>query len=106
MIRARTQFRHLTTGEIHAAILAQANPIAAEVTRLVQLYGQSFTRICEQMDRIPVEQIIVRPGAEIERIAMEITHEAIADTLGRFARRGSAARLKRGPAPSSSIRLV
>ena len=83
MIRARAQFRHLTIEEIHAAILTKPNPIAAEVTRLVQLYGQSFTRICDQLDRIPVEQIIVRPAAEIEQIAMEITHEAIADTLGR-----------------------
>jgi hypothetical protein len=77
------QFSGLTEAEIMAALNAPApnNPIAYEVSRLMNRYAENIRAHVEQLGHIPDSYLSVKPRTEIEAVAMRLAIEAIQQQL-------------------------
>jgi hypothetical protein len=83
IIEPKTEFRDLCEAEIEKALADSdpANPIAAEVARLIQGYTTNFREHVERLGRIPESILRIKPRCPIEAVAMRLTTEAIKDAL-------------------------
>jgi hypothetical protein len=80
------QFTSLTEAEIMAALNNPdpANPIAVEVARLIEGYGENFRAHVERLGYIPESLLHAKPQTAIEAVAMRLTTEAIQDELASY----------------------
>lgn len=77
------QFINLTEAEVMAALNDPdpGNPIAVEVVRLINGYGENFRAHVEQLGHIPDTILHVKPQTAIEAVAMRLTTETIQQQL-------------------------
>jgi hypothetical protein len=76
-------FTSLTEAEVMAALNDPdpGNPIAIEVARLIQGYGENFRAHVEKSGRIPESFLRVKPQSAIEAVAMRLTTDTIQQQL-------------------------
>lgn len=61
--------------------LTPADPVVAEVARLISEYTGRFDEYCERYEELPEEVLNYEPESAIERIAFEIFTDAVHDAL-------------------------
>lgn len=61
--------------------LTPADPVVAEVARLIGEYTDRFDHYCEEFDELPEEVLNYQPESAIEQIAFEIFTDAVHDAL-------------------------
>src|SRR5712692_7371123 len=77
-------FTSLTEAEVMAALddPDRGNPIAVEVSRLIECYTENFRAHVERLGYIPDSFLRAKPQTAIEAVAMRLTTtEAIQDEL-------------------------
>jgi superfamily II DNA helicase RecQ len=57
------------------------NPVAIEVARLIQGYGENFRAHVEKLGRLPESFLHVKPQSAIEAVAMRLTTDTIQQQL-------------------------
>lgn len=61
--------------------LAPADPVVAEVARLISEYTSRFDEYCNEYEELPEEVLAYEPDTAIERVAFEIFTDAVHDAL-------------------------
>ena len=82
-VQADPAFAYVKAAEIDAARANHSpNAIGDEIARLIQGCRARFAGHCERIGRVPTEWKVAKPKTEIERAAMELANQAIAEELG------------------------
>jgi len=88
-VQAALEFRRLTEEAVYGALsdIDADNPIAAEISRLIAAYTQSFQRLAMQPGGLHPAALLVKGTCPIEEIArqlvlQEIAAEAVAQGRG------------------------
>lgn len=84
-VAPKPEFRSLTEDAVLTALRDPdpANPIAAEVARLLNGYTKNFDWHVRRMGGIPRDILRMKPRWPIEAVAMDRTLEIIRETLAR-----------------------
>jgi hypothetical protein len=83
IIKANSQFRHLSEDEVLRALRDpdSENPIACEVARLIAAYTENFAVYVERLGRFPPQILCAKSATAIEEVAMRLTTDAIRDAV-------------------------
>lgn len=82
-VTAKPEFTSLSDASVLEALndTDPDNPVVMEVARLIDGYTRNFAATVERLGYLPASILHVRPGSQIEAIAMRITTDAIRDEL-------------------------
>ena len=83
-VRAKEEFRNMTTEEVNAAIADRAhadNAITNEVIRLLEGYADNFFEQRERIGYSLKSFLHVVPDVAIERVAIRLLNETIQDDI-------------------------
>lgn len=85
IIEPKPPFQSLTEAAVMAALADNnpQNPIALEVARLIEAYTANFQRHVERLGYMPPHILHVKAHYPIEAVAMQLTTEAIRDTVAK-----------------------
>ena len=83
IVKANQEFHALSQDDVMDALddTNPDNPIAVEVSRLMQGYLSNFTEHVEKIGHIPPSILRSTGSCPIESVAMQLTSDAIRDTL-------------------------
>ena len=83
IVEPQPQFQSLTEAAVLEALadLDSKNPIAEEVTRLIEAYTANFQRLVKRLGYMPPAVLRIKPRWPIEAVAMRLTTEAIRETV-------------------------
>jgi hypothetical protein len=99
LIQPSTEFISLSEAAVLAALQDpdSANPVAAEVARLVAGYAENFRSHIEKLGRIPDKILMAKPTCPIEAVAMGLVLQTTREELARSpsGSRGTGARTGR-----------